>query len=435
MKYVINDTTLTAIGDAVRGKAGTSELIPVSELADAITNLPSGGGSIDNSILNSVVDRSITEITANDLKGITKIGREAFAHCKNLTRLELPDSITEIDSYGISYTALDGLFIFPKNLLKLGDYVISQDVNSENRIYQVRFPGNNVVRPINSASESVFYNTSSISQVYEIQVPGELLDDYMNTSPWNGYYRNFVKPFTKYVEKTSDKIMLINQTITYTVELVNYKEAPVEYQIVSDSNAVNISNIVATRNAITFDISTNTIVGTANITVNVLGDNNHTFNRKITINVFEEIEESSYTVEAVDGAQYGFNALSDGYYVSTNQGVNSSYSLCKVNIHNPMNRIMYVDCINSGEANYDYGILSNVGQTLTLDNMTDDVTGDASIRVHTTFKGKSMTTVQTATYTDAYGDCSIYIKFRKDSSGNRDQDSLKFKIRFEEIEI
>ena len=43
-KYVINDTTLTAIGDAVRAKGGTTELIPVSGLATAITNLPSGGG-------------------------------------------------------------------------------------------------------------------------------------------------------------------------------------------------------------------------------------------------------------------------------------------------------------------------------------------------------------------------------------------------------
>ncbi len=44
MKYVIQDTTLTAIGDAVRAKGGTTELIPVSGLANAITNLPSGGG-------------------------------------------------------------------------------------------------------------------------------------------------------------------------------------------------------------------------------------------------------------------------------------------------------------------------------------------------------------------------------------------------------
>lgn len=44
MKYVIQDTTLTAIGDAIREKGGTTDLIPVVDLADAITNLPSGGG-------------------------------------------------------------------------------------------------------------------------------------------------------------------------------------------------------------------------------------------------------------------------------------------------------------------------------------------------------------------------------------------------------
>lgn len=44
MKYAIEDTTLTAIGDAVRTKGETTELIKVSDLADAIINLPTGGG-------------------------------------------------------------------------------------------------------------------------------------------------------------------------------------------------------------------------------------------------------------------------------------------------------------------------------------------------------------------------------------------------------
>lgn len=47
MKYVIQDTTLTAIGDAIREKGGTTELIPVVDLADAITSLPSGGAKVD----------------------------------------------------------------------------------------------------------------------------------------------------------------------------------------------------------------------------------------------------------------------------------------------------------------------------------------------------------------------------------------------------
>lgn len=46
MKYTINDTTLTAIGDAIREKTGTEDLIPVPQLASKILEI-SGGGSGD----------------------------------------------------------------------------------------------------------------------------------------------------------------------------------------------------------------------------------------------------------------------------------------------------------------------------------------------------------------------------------------------------
>lgn len=43
-KVFIEETTLTAIGDAIRGKEGTAELVPVNDMASRITSLPSGGG-------------------------------------------------------------------------------------------------------------------------------------------------------------------------------------------------------------------------------------------------------------------------------------------------------------------------------------------------------------------------------------------------------
>lgn len=46
-KYVIEDTTLSAIADAVREKAGTTEKIVVSELPDAIAAIPTGASSGD----------------------------------------------------------------------------------------------------------------------------------------------------------------------------------------------------------------------------------------------------------------------------------------------------------------------------------------------------------------------------------------------------
>ena len=60
--YTIQDTTLIGIGDAIRAKGGTSDAIPVTGLANAITNLPSGGGEGTGipSVVNS--DASHNEI-------------------------------------------------------------------------------------------------------------------------------------------------------------------------------------------------------------------------------------------------------------------------------------------------------------------------------------------------------------------------------------
>lgn len=46
-KYSINDTTLTAIADSIRSKAGTSDPIQVSGFADAIAAIPTGGSSFN----------------------------------------------------------------------------------------------------------------------------------------------------------------------------------------------------------------------------------------------------------------------------------------------------------------------------------------------------------------------------------------------------
>lgn len=46
-KYVIDSSTLTAIGDAVRGKDGSTDPILVSEIASRITDIPAGSGGYD----------------------------------------------------------------------------------------------------------------------------------------------------------------------------------------------------------------------------------------------------------------------------------------------------------------------------------------------------------------------------------------------------
>lgn len=51
-KYAIEDTTLTAIGNAIREKTGTEELIPVPQLASKILEI-TGGGSGGGDYINA----------------------------------------------------------------------------------------------------------------------------------------------------------------------------------------------------------------------------------------------------------------------------------------------------------------------------------------------------------------------------------------------
>lgn len=72
-KYSIEDTTLTAIADSIRSKAGTSGPILVSGFADAITAIPTGGSSALDFITNET-DYAVaiyTKTTANAAESIT----------------------------------------------------------------------------------------------------------------------------------------------------------------------------------------------------------------------------------------------------------------------------------------------------------------------------------------------------------------------------
>ena len=52
----------------------------------------------DNKKFTQVVDGSISELTAEDLKGATSIRTYAFSYCSGLTSIAIPDSVTSIDS-------------------------------------------------------------------------------------------------------------------------------------------------------------------------------------------------------------------------------------------------------------------------------------------------------------------------------------------------
>lgn len=108
---------LTGIADAIRAKTGSSALIDPQDFDTEIANLPTGGGKF-----GELVDRSITEVTAEDLDGVTSIGTSAFWNCSNLLNVTIPNTITELKEHSFrECTSLTSITI-PDSVTSIGNY-------------------------------------------------------------------------------------------------------------------------------------------------------------------------------------------------------------------------------------------------------------------------------------------------------------------------
>lgn len=147
--------------------------------------------------------------------------------------------------------------------------------------------------------------------------------------------------------------------------------------------------------------------------------------KKMVIPIIEPELTNSWSVADISGVPYKFTLNSSGYYESNNKGISSSAAMCRVNLHIENACNVMFKCINSGESNFDFGLLSK------LDSVLDIGDSDTSTNVEKSFKGLSSADVQTYTYSNvAIGDHFIDVKYRKDSSSNEGNDSLQFTVEF-----
>ena len=132
----------------------------------------------------------------------------------------------------------------------------------------------------------------------------------------------------------------------------------------------------------------------------------------------------AYSWDVESTGTYPFQLNTNGYYESTNKGHDNSYSYATLNYEGYENLVL--ECINSGESNYDYGIISQPDVQLSESYEDDGATG--STKVFKNFKGQSSTNPVQLTIPSDEGSHFITIKFRKDGSGNNGNDSLQFKV-------
>lgn len=154
---------------------------------------------------------------------------------------------------------------------------------------------------------------------------------------------------------------------------------------------------------------------------------NDTFQFTVEIQEIDSSKKSTYTVEAVNGASYGFSLNSNGYYESSNKGVDNSASVCKVRLDLVSNSNIVFTCINYAESNYDFGILGKLDTDLTT-------TSDEDSAYEKSFKGSSQSETQTYTYNSVEaGNHFIDVKYRKDRSNSSNNDSFQFKVEIQEV--
>ena len=242
-------------------------------------------------------------------------------------------------------------------------------------------------------------------------------------------------------ENTGSTTRTITETIPYKGSSYNVTIMQSAIQsITANPDTFTIKsykNTVKCASTLTITTTLGTTVTDTNTATITVGENTGDSTRTLTETI--PYKGSSYQVTIVQTANdvkpayswdvestgtYPFQLNTNGYYESTNKGHDSSYSYATLNYEGFENLVL--ECINSGESNFDYGIISQPDVQLSESIGDDGATG--STNVFHNFKGESSTNPVQLTIPSDKGSHFITIKFRKDSSSAEGNDSLQFKV-------
>lgn len=169
-KVLVTESYLTAIGDAIRSKNSSTTKYKPSEMADAINDITTQ----DNTVLNSILDRSISGDYVNDdltevgsyafancnnlttatFTKVTKIVKNAFFYCRSLESISLPE-VKEIESSSFNYCSSLESISMPKIEVLGSDKELYGIFNSSYKMTTINIPST-----IRSIGKNAFKNTN-----------------------------------------------------------------------------------------------------------------------------------------------------------------------------------------------------------------------------------------------------------------------------------
>ena len=205
-------------------------------------------------------------------------------------------------------------------------------------------------------------------------------------------------------------------------------EDKVKYNITSSSNVSGVSLSPSSTQVYEGNDVTLEIVGVTSPNAFKLKDNG----ADVTSSIARPISNTYDVITQVSGASYGFNFNSStGYYVSTNNRVNSSASVARINFHIMERCLVTIEYINYAEASYDYGMFGKVDTAVATDGLTAGSSSSSPSDSTSNYQlamASNSASAQTITYTIESGEHFIDIKYGKDGATNSNNDSLQWKI-------
>ena len=116
---------MTALASEVRRLSNTTSPLSVDGMVEKMSALSGLTEREFNDRIKQIVERTVTEITAEDLAGVEEIGECAFKNCKKLTKVTLSDTVLYIRGSALDWCEKLSEIVFNNRLGVIESWALS----------------------------------------------------------------------------------------------------------------------------------------------------------------------------------------------------------------------------------------------------------------------------------------------------------------------